>query len=1640
MTSAARARQLNGLRHDDGRPKRLHWLMLAGILSLESLLAGTVMPSGTLPTDPTVTSGQASFAQPKPQNLEINQSTARANITWRSFSVGDAASVRFNVPGSDSVTVNRISGSEASVIAGRLSSNGQVFISNPNGILFGSAARVETAGLLATTHQLTDLGSDGRLGLSAPGRGTVENQGFLEAAAGGYVILASTRVSNRGTIETLLGTTALVAGEQIELTLGRGTPIDVKVTRGYLDALVENHQAIVADGGAIILTAKGAEQTLSSAVNNEGLLQARTVETKNGRIFLRGDGSMKVAGKLDASAPTAGDGGQVDTSAASVRIAPEVEVTTRAAYGRSGTWLIDPTDFTIAAGGASLSTSGIGATTLSASLEAGNVSIATAAAGGGNGDIYVNAPVSWAANNKLTLSAHGDIIINSPITASGASGSVMFEFGLGAVSAGNLHDYLVYAPVNLKAGNNFSTRRGSDGTVNQFLVVTALGTFGDTSGTTLQGLQPYLNTYPPYAYVAIGADIDATPTNAWESGRGFVPLNSGSMQELTGLGHRIDGLHISRTSTTSVGLFSTAGGVIKDLGLTNAYVSGGQNVGPIAGDGGSAAFINCYTSNCDIRSNSNGPVSVGGIAGSARYVADSYAENVFIHASNGYRAGGITGATLNYVVGGHLNDLPSNLIIRCWTSGIVHGDNQLGGIIGTNFGHVADSYSVAYVYSDYVGRYDVGGIIGQNWYGSASNCHTTFNITGTSQGTFGNTYFTNCYAAYQSAQFVYPNNGTTVTGIYVYGNPRAQSDYASLDFTNTWWMKEGFTRPMLRSEARNYVTNSHQLQLMTMRPAGTYVLGYDLDLTLDLIDNLAYYRNIWSGQGFASVGDASTPFTGSFDGAGHTINSLVIDTPSADAVGLFGVVQGGSIRNVTLTSADVAGNLDVGQLVGINDGGIISQAHVNGTTAGTSRIGGLIGRAIGDSTVSDSSSTGTVNDTGSRAGGLIGENNSATSSINRSFSTSTVNGTTQVGGLVGYQVGDIFDAYARGDVNGTTEAGGLIGRIDGGTVSRVYSRGRVSGTGSLGGLVGVKNVASNFSYAYWELESSYQSASAAGTSFTYSVKTRHATYAGFDFANIWGISVNQSYADTYPELRSQTSGQFLQTPVYVRATPGSSVYGEAPSLSYGLYYQPDGSGLVVTGATITGSPTWTGVPTNTSSVGNYQISYLNGLSIIFGSGYYAVLNETPASWQVTARPLTLTAGALSKTYGNLDPTLSFATQPTATGVGLINSDTTTGAVTRAPGEDVGAYAVTRGTLSVTNASNYAVTFVPGTLTIGQRSISLAALAANKTYGNLDPLFGATITSGTLGSATVSDTLSDLTGIMTRAAGESVGTYAISLGSGAKASNYAISFAPAMLTIGQRAISLSATSASKTYGNLDPTLAASITSGSLGAATVSDTLADLTGTLTRAAGESVGAYAISLGSGSKASNYAISFAPAMLTIGQRAISLAANAASKTYGNPDPLLSASVTAGSLGSATVSDTITDVTGNLTRVAGESIGSYAISLGSGAKASNYAISFAPGVFSITGNRAPYYGLTEYPEAFEAETLSRIRSYDDTDHESPLSHVMSPEEGEEGDLFLRPGDVRRAKAKPRSSLTIIDGGVRLPSGVRQYFYQQTSK
>ncbi|MDO9215160.1 MAG: filamentous hemagglutinin N-terminal domain-containing protein [Methylococcales bacterium] len=391
--------------------------------------------SYALPVDGVVAAGTANISSTA-GNMTINQTTPKAVINWQNFNIETGEAVQFAQPDSSSVALNRVQSADPSRILGSLSANGQVFLVNQNGILFGKDAQVNVGGLVASTQNITDSHfMAGNYKLSGANNGKVLNQGAINAD-GGYVALLGGSVSNEGIISAKLGTVALAAGEAMTLDMAGDGLLNVTVNQGAVNALVENGGMIKADGGQVLMTTQAAGNLLQSVVNNTGVVQAQTIESHNGTIKLLGDmqsGTMKVSGTLDASAPNGKNGGFIETSAAHVNVANNAIVTTQAPQGKTGTWLIDPQDFNIG----STATDNISGATLSALLVTNSVSISTntgpdATIAGtppvtslntatvGNGDINVNDAISWTATpstTTLTLTALRDVNINRAITA-----------------------------------------------------------------------------------------------------------------------------------------------------------------------------------------------------------------------------------------------------------------------------------------------------------------------------------------------------------------------------------------------------------------------------------------------------------------------------------------------------------------------------------------------------------------------------------------------------------------------------------------------------------------------------------------------------------------------------------------------------------------------------------------------------------------------------------------------------------------------------------------------------------------------------------------------------------------------------------------------------------------------------------------------------------------------------------------------------------------------------------------------------------------------------------------------------------------------------------------------------------------------
>ncbi len=416
-----------------------------------TLAAPATALAQALPTGGQVVAGSGVIGSPGGGTLAIDQASQSMSIDWQQFNIGAANTVRFNQPGADAVALNRVLGPDASQIMGRLQANGRVFLVNPNGVLFGQGAQVDVGALVASTLNISNTdfmagnyrfladsaSTEGALDAAQDQPASVVNRGRITAADGGAVALLGGQVHNHGVIQARMGTVALAAGNAFTLDFAGDGLLNVQIDQAAKNALVDNGHLIQADGGQVLMTAHASDALLQTVVNNTGVIEARTLENREGKIVLLGDfsgGTVKVDGKLDASAPDGGDGGFIDTSGAYVQVADDVMVTTFAPQGKTGTWLIDPTDFTIWEGNDSQTESGIGAATLSGILNdssggSTNVELVTVESGDDAGDIYVEAAVSWTSSNTLTLIAHNDININAEITASGSDAGLSLFAG-----------------------------------------------------------------------------------------------------------------------------------------------------------------------------------------------------------------------------------------------------------------------------------------------------------------------------------------------------------------------------------------------------------------------------------------------------------------------------------------------------------------------------------------------------------------------------------------------------------------------------------------------------------------------------------------------------------------------------------------------------------------------------------------------------------------------------------------------------------------------------------------------------------------------------------------------------------------------------------------------------------------------------------------------------------------------------------------------------------------------------------------------------------------------------------------------------------------------------------------------------------
>ena len=445
-------------------------------LIVSALLVGTTLLHAS-PSNGTVMSGSATITQ-NGTITNINQSTQKASINWSTFSIGSNETVNFNQPNVSSITLNRVVGNEKSVIDGALNANGQVWILNSNGVLFNKNASINTSGLLATTKSLSDADFQaGNYTFTGDSKANIINLGTIDIANSGYAALLAHTVSNEGTIKAVKGTIELVGGDAFNINLNGNSLVNLTVTKGVLDALVENKGALIANGGEIYLTTNAVNDLLKGVVNNTGIIEAQTLDDVTGKIELYAHGgTANVNGTLDASAPNSGNGGFIETSGEIVHLAKSLYVTTSATQGKTGNWLIDPATYLIATSGGNETGASLATRLLSSNIEIQ-----------ADNTITVNDVVSWSAN-KLTLNSGGDIVLNANLIASGTATLALYYGQSSANGGSNRYTVADGVDILIPTASAFTWKKGSSGTVTNLVLDNGNLRFGN-------GTQASVNDY-----------------------------------------------------------------------------------------------------------------------------------------------------------------------------------------------------------------------------------------------------------------------------------------------------------------------------------------------------------------------------------------------------------------------------------------------------------------------------------------------------------------------------------------------------------------------------------------------------------------------------------------------------------------------------------------------------------------------------------------------------------------------------------------------------------------------------------------------------------------------------------------------------------------------------------------------------------------------------------------------------------------------------------------------------------------------------------------------------------------------------------------------------------------------------------------
>jgi filamentous hemagglutinin family protein len=981
-------------------------------------------PALANPTGGQVVSGSATITPPGNAVTTIQQHSVNAVIHWQDFSIGAHETTQFIQPSAQSIAVNRVMGGNPSKIMGNLKANGNIYLLNSNGILFGKGSKVDVGGLVASTAKISDQaifsGKPMKFSPGNPGASII-NEGTISIKNAGLAVLVAPTVVNKGIIEANLGKVVIAAAEHFTFDPYGDNLITFDAGPAATDLLLENAGTIQADGGRVYLTAQATGALLQNLINMTGYIQAQSIKEQNGRVVLEGheNTTVQIAGKIDVSGKVPGlTGGQaqitgenvhlqndslIDASGISgggtVNIGGEFQgrgalahatdlvmetgslITADALHqGDGGTislWSDNTTQAwgtLTARGGAQGGNGGMIETSSHQTLDTSG-SLVNASAAHGLAGTWLIDPITLFINDAVAASYNTSLAAGTNVTIS-TSDQVQFNNTTTNISWGT--------------GANFSLR--SNSSANSIALDPNTITYSGfcTAGVTCQVISSGAGNidffYNPLSYAAPTSFTNFVQTLGLGNFNPYMLVNTAA--EMQDLNTNLAGTYALNTDVdlSSIANFQSIGGE-----------GGGDFMGIFTGN----IQGNQYTvSNLNITSVFIKTGLFGSVNSPSAVISDVVLTNPIVHNVTTGDTGALIGSIASGTVSGTITVNNPQVGSSLPEAGGIIG-NASGGTLSANF--TVNSGAGSFI----LGDFNVGGIIG--------------NATGVTIS--------------DTASFT--NNGVQVQSL-INGAGGLFGNIAGV----TW-------------NVTALCSNSGVITTHTGVNAG----GIAGNANFNFSNPFSNSGAVMGGSG-NNIGGIFGQYTGT--GTGSLSNSADVTATSNSVGGIVGNFTGGSLTNVAMTGTQVSGNTNVGGVAGSN-AGTLTNATVSGTSiSGNTSVGGIAGDLTGSITIAAVSS---ANVSGTTAvGGIAGTNEAAGNITQGLVSKSTISGTNQVGGIAGNNQGIISASAAINYLTNITtvsgaSGGSAIGGIAGlnaGSIQNASFAGYVlaSGASAVGGVVG----------------------------------------------------------------------------------------------------------------------------------------------------------------------------------------------------------------------------------------------------------------------------------------------------------------------------------------------------------------------------------------------------------------------------------------------------------------------------------------------------------------------------------------------------------------------------------------------------------